>query len=287
MNLQDIKIIEINEYTFQFQLKKDCTVSDLLDCFHISRKKWNQNTFRNNKSIKEPYLKDSICTIDFFQEELKERIEKPIQVLYEDLYIIAIYKPPFLLVHDDGNQKDNLQNRINQYLFEQGWPYQSQAIHRIDFETSGIVLFSKFPFFQGLLDSLLESHDVIKEYYALVQGMVPFQKKTVKASISRNRHNAKAMMVNKNGKRAISHIEVISKKANCTLCKVRIETGRKHQIRVHFSSIGYPIINDSLYGTVLDSRGLLLENAHMEFNHPITLKRVNIQIPLDKRFNIK
>ena len=197
--------------------------------------------------------------------------------------MIAVYKPPFLLVHDDGNTKDTLQTRVNYYLEQEGWPYASQAIHRIDYECSGIVLFSKFPFFQGMWDSLIESHDCIKEYYTMVEGILPFQKKTIRKPISRNRHNAKAMIVHPKGKESITHVQVLKKYKNSTLCKVRIETGRKHQIRVHMSSISHPIINDPIYGHMYNKDGLYLQNFHMEFVHPILKEKVNIEIQKDKR----
>lgn len=284
MNINEINIIEVNAYSFQFQVLKECTIEELQELFHISKKKWNQQTIRTSKKGNGSYPKDTIFSIDFFIPELKETSSIPIQVLYEDSFFLAVYKPAFLLVHDDGNEMDTLQARVNDYLLCSGWPFSSQALHRIDFEASGIVLFSKHPFFQGMFDKLVESHECIKEYYAKVNGLVSFKKKTIDSPISRNRHNAKAMIIHKNGKPSISHVTVLKKSNNQTLCKVLIETGRKHQIRLHLSSIGHPIINDPIYGTVSNKNGLLLENFHMAFLHPVFNHPVDIEIELDKRF---
>ncbi len=284
MQIHDIKIIEITPYHFQFQVLVDCTLSQLKELFCISKKKWNQNTVHCNKSKTDTYPKNSIVTIDFFIPDTKDVFYHEIDVLYEDLYFLAVYKPPFLLVHTDGNTTDTLQTRVNAYLEHNGWPYSSQAIHRIDYEASGIVLFSKFPFFQGMFDQIIQSHACIKEYYAKVNGIPPFKKKSIHLPIGRNRHNAKAMMIHKAGKPSISHVEVIKKNNDTALCRVRIETGRKHQIRLHLSSIGFSIVNDPIYGTIQNKNGLLLENFHMEFIHPITQQNINIEIKLDKRF---
>ena len=279
-----IQYLNITPYSMKIRILKKCSIQDLMHYFHISKSKWNENEIVPNQK---EYLENTIVTIHFKLKEINSRQKGDLKILYEDDFFIACYKPPFLLVHEDGNHSKNLQDRVNEYLYQQGWPYESQALHRIDTQCSGIVLFSKFPFFQGLFDSILANHDCIKEYYALVQGKMPFHKKTVRSNIARNRHNSKAMIIHPNGKLSISHIEVIKKYSNSTLCKVRIETGRKHQIRLQLQSIPHPIINDPIYGTIYNDKGLLLENFHMSFIHPVYKHKIDIQIPLDSRFQIK
>ena len=284
--MQKIQILHLDTHAFQYKLKQDMTPLQLMDLFCISKKKWNQYPFKNNQTTSIQYdtvlKKDSICTHTFTPMNYYAYSEESIEILYEDTICIVVNKPPFLLVHDDGNDTDTLQNRVNSYLFESGWPFSAQAIHRIDYETSGILLFSKFPFFQGLLDKQFERHDVIKEYYALVEGRLPFKDKTIDSPISRNRHVSNAMIVHPKGKRSISHIHVEKIKKN-TLVKVKIDTGRKHQIRVHMASIHHPIINDPIYGHVIDDRGLLLQNFHLKFYQPVLNEWIDIQIDLDPR----
>ncbi|MGM9912331.1 RluA family pseudouridine synthase [Floccifex sp.] len=277
-----IEYLELNAYAFRFKIKQDTSKEALLHYFNFSTKRFSDYIIKPDTSF---YKKNTTCTIEFPIETIENLIDKPVSILYEDECLIAAYKPPFLLVHDDGNHQDNLQNRVNCYLYNEGHPHSCQAIHRIDTECSGIVLFSKLPFFQGMFDSLIAQHECIKEYYALVQGRIPWNIKTIDMPIGRNRHNAKAMIISKNGKKSISHVKVLKRQNNTTLCKVNIETGRKHQIRVHLSSSGFPIINDPIYGTIIDHRGMLLENYHMAFNHPLYNQLVNIEIPLDDRFN--
>ncbi|MGM9947992.1 RluA family pseudouridine synthase [Floccifex sp.] len=279
-----IEILDLNAYSFTFQIKKDCSFQDLLSFFHISKKKFNTHTIKPKLNF---YPKNTICIIEFSIEENFPSINKDIQILYEDQILIAVYKPPFLLVHDDGFHIDNLQNRVNAYLKSQYHPHSAQAIHRIDTQCSGIVLFSRLPFFQGMLDEMIASHSCLKEYNALVKGKMNFKDKTVNYPISGNRHNSKEMIVHKNGKKAISHIHVLKTFSNYTLCQIQIETGRKHQIRLHLKTLGYPIVNDPVYGYIENQDGLLLENTHMAFMHPLFSIPIDIQVPLDDRFHIK
>lgn len=279
-----IEILDCNAYSFTFQTKTDCFLNDLLFYFHISKKKFNTHIIKPKLQF---YPANTVCIIEFSIEENYPYIKKDIQILYEDEIFIAVYKPPFCLVHDDGNHFDNLQNRVNAYLKSQYHPHSAQAIHRIDTQCSGIVLFSKLPFFQGMLDEMIASHSCLKEYNALVKGKMNFKQKTVTYPISKNRHNAKEMIVHKNGKKAISHIQVLKAFSNYTLCQIQIETGRKHQIRLHLKTLGYPIVNDPVYGCIENEDGLLLENVHMAFMHPLFSIPIDIQIPLDSRFHIK
>ncbi|MGN1277184.1 MAG: RluA family pseudouridine synthase [Floccifex sp.] len=279
-----IEILDCNAYSFTFQTKTDCFLNDLLFYFHISKKKFNTNFIKPRLQF---YPANTVCIIEFSTEENYPCIKKDIQILYEDEIFIAVYKPPFCLVHDDGNHFDNLQNRVNAYLKSQYHPHSAQAIHRIDTQCSGIVLFSKLPFFQGMLDEMIASHSCLKEYNALVKGKMNFKQKTVTYPISKNRHNAKEMIVHKNGKKAISHIQVLKTFSNYTLCQIQIKTGRKHQIRLHLKTLGYPIVNDPVYGCIENEDGLLLENVHMAFMHPLFSIPIDIQIPLDSRFHIK
>ncbi|MCF0106730.1 MAG: RluA family pseudouridine synthase [Holdemanella sp.] len=282
-----IKILHVDAYSFQYQLKKDIYLYQLMELFSISKKRWNQYAFKNNKieNIQSNTLleKDSICCHTFKKDDYYAYSDKDIDIIYEDTICIAVNKPAFLLVHSDGNEKDTLQNRVDAYLYEKGWPFSSQPIHRIDYETSGIILFCKYPFFQGLFDQQFLSHSIVKEYYCVVQGRIAWNTKTIDAPISRNRHKANCMIIHPKGKVSISHFTVLERNTN-TLLKVKIDTGRKHQIRLHLSSINHPIINDNLYGTVIDNRGLLLQNFHLKFKHPLDNQWIDLKLDMDPRF---
>lgn len=269
------KIEYLDAYQMRLVILEDCTKQEIYQHFHISKSKQKHyplNTF---------YKKNDRCLIEFPMDIISHKVDKTIDIVYIDDILCVVNKPPFLLVHEDGISNDDLQGRLNNYLYENGYPHSAQAVHRIDYETSGIVLFCINPFFQAMMDSIFQSHELIKEYECIIDRPFPYNELTISKPISRNRHDAKKMIVHPKGKEAISHIKRISDKH----LRVRIETGRKHQIRVHLSNLGYPIVNDPLYGHIQDSRGLLLQNRHLVFLHPLTKERIDIKLDLDKRFD--
>lgn len=204
---------------------------------------------------------------------------EPVDILYENTFLIVAFKPPFLLVHDDGNNQDTLQARVNGYLQLNQNKYPAQAIHRIDYETSGLVLFCKHPFFQAYCDKNMEEHHIKKEYIALVQGHTNYKNKKIISNIARDRHNAKKMIIHPNGKESVSIFNTLKNYKDCSLIQVTILTGRKHQIRVQCASLNHPILNDPLYGgKKIDNTGLLLQSHHIQFND------VDITCPQEKRF---
>lgn len=260
-------IKEINEK----YLKYTTTLQDILKTYYIS------------KSHKK-YLKiDEDKKIIYFHYPQKdtEISYSPVEILYEDDSLLVANKPPFLLVHDDGNSQDTLQARVNGYLRLNGNMYPAQAIHRIDYETSGLVLFCKHPFFQSFYDRNMQEHHIQKDYIAIVQGHTHYKNKKVISYISRDRHNAKKMIIHPNGKKSISIFNTIQNGKNSSLIQVSILTGRKHQIRVQCKSLNHPIINDPLYGTVINHSGLLLQSHHIHFQN------IDVTAPQEKRFIMK
>ena len=143
------------------------TSQEIFETFCISKAhKKHLKIDENNKTI----------YFNYPEKEVEINYE-PVNILYEDAFLIAAFKPPFLLVHDDGNSQDTLQARINGYLQLNGNKYPAQAIHRIDYETSGLVLFCKHPFFQAYCDKNMEEHHIKKVYIALVQGHTNYKNK--------------------------------------------------------------------------------------------------------------
>ncbi len=275
-----IKVHYIDAYQFIFELLETVNKEELIQFFHLSKKAQHRYHFPNQ----DVYQTNERVTISFPIESFEAKEEKEIDLIYEDEILLAVNKPPFLLVHSDGNNKDTLQDRVNAYLKQSFWPHKAQALHRIDYETSGLVLFCKNPFFQAYFDAMISSHQIKKQYLCVVEGRFPYQRKIIDQKIGRNRHNAKAMIVNPNGKSAYTEITCLEKSRNRSLLKAEIKTGRKHQIRVHCASIAYPLVNDALYGHVCDTRGLLLQAQCLEFIHPIDQKKVRIELEMDSRF---
>ena len=168
-------IKNLNENYMQYTT----TSQEIFETFYISKTHKKHLKIDENNKI-----------IYFTYPEKKVEINyEPVNILYEDAFLIAAFKPPFLLVHNDGNSQDTLQARINGYLQLNGNKYPAQAIHRLDYETSGLVLFCKHPFFQAYCDKNMEEHHIKKDYIALVQGHTNYKNKRLFAdsSIDSNR----------------------------------------------------------------------------------------------------
>ncbi len=207
-----------------------------------------------------------------------------VPVVYEDDWCLVANKKPFLLVHGDGNQDDSLNARVNSYLASNGWPFVAQPVNRIDYEASGLVLFAKHPLAQNALAKQFEDGEVNKEYLAVIDGRVENREIDINNPIARNRHEADKMMVYKKGKPAHTHISRLKLFNDKSLVKAKISTGRKHQIRVHLANLGYPIMNDPLYGVVRNNKGLMLQAYRLGFKQPFTNESVEIELPMDTRF---
>ena len=204
----------------------------------------------------------------------EEAVAKRESNIKEELADVLIYS--VLFAEAVGLDLDEI---IMEKLVINGNKYPAQAIHRIDYETSGLVLFCKHPFFQAYCDKNMEEHHIKKDYIALVQGHTNYKNKKIVSNIARDRHNAKKMIVHPNGKESISIFNTLKNYEDYSLIQVTILTGRKHQIRVQCASLKHPILNDSLYGGKrIDNTGLLLQSHHIQFND------IDVICPQEKRF---
>lgn len=274
-------------------LDDDHTLEWLLEFLTISREKKKYCTILvNGKEVTNPATvltsEDKITvTLD---DRFRFNDETPmyyggVPIVYEDDWCLVANKKPFLLVHGDGQTEDTLTARVNYYLNLNAWPFPAQAVNRIDFEASGLVLFCKYPLLQHFFDAQMEDGTARKEYLAVVDGRVENREIDINNPISRNRNDAKKMIVYKKGKPAHTHISRLKLFNDKSLVKAVIDTGRKHQIRVHLSNLGYPIMNDALYGSVTNNKGLMLQAWKLSFVQPFTGERVKVQLDMDTRFN--
>lgn len=209
--------------------------------------------------------------------------EKP-EIIYEDETCLVAYKPSNLLIHSDGSDLPTLTERVNGYLYDQGFPFEAKACHRLDVETCGLVLFCKIPFLQNFFDEQFRNRKIIKEYYLLVHQNLSWKKKTIDRPISRNRHDAKKMITHPNGKEAKTIFETIHSKNGYTLLKATLINGRKHQIRVHSASAHFPIVNDPLYNPEKKNGPMLLECFHLGFISAQEQKKIDLKVDLDPAF---
>ena len=225
------------------------------------------------------------------QIELKAQ-NIPIEIIYEDSDIIVVNKPKGMVVHPaNGNPDGTLVNVImaicKDSLSGIGGEIRPGIVHRIDKDTSGLLIVAKNDNAHVKMSEQIKNHEVKKTYIALVRGVFKENEATIDMPIGRSTSDRKKMAVNKNGKNAITHIKVLKRFDKYTLLKVNIETGRTHQIRVHLSHIGYPIVGDYTYSNgknEFDVIGQCLHAQKLEFKHPITQKDMCLEAELPQYF---
>ena len=227
----------------------------------------------------------------------------PLDIIYEDEHMLVINKPPGMVVHPAvGNRSGTLVNALANYctsLSTVNGEYRPGIVHRLDKFTSGIIIAAKNDHIHNLLARKFEYRKIKKTYMALVWGDVKEKKAEIISNIARHKGDRKKYSVQKDGKYAETHYEVLEKFDFMSLVKIRIITGRTHQIRVHFSNMGHPVVGDMEYGgrnkklkslspahrkqaiNILDSLNRqALHSFQIEFNHPHSEELTIIQAPL-------
>jgi 23S rRNA pseudouridine1911/1915/1917 synthase len=246
--------------------------------------------------------------------------EIPLDVIYEDADLAVINKPAGMMVHAGSGQNEEARNRgtlVNALLYRfkalsaTGGDLRPGIVHRLDKETSGLIVVAKNDRTHAALAELFSSRQIKKTYIALVQGAIERARGTINSNVGRDPQRRTRMTTKPLGdaRAAVSHYEVVRRLANrfgkFTLVRVRIETGRTHQIRVHMASIGHPVVGDSLYGgsghltdqvasQAATSKAArrkaeperlrlgrnFLHAAQLEFPHPRTGKLLQLEAPL-------
>lgn len=224
--------------------------------------------------------KDTIQWKAFEPQEIDFIAEKgDLEVVYEDDFLLVVNKPRGIMVHPDCKDKmGTLANWVAGYYQEKGIQTTVRPIHRLDTDTMGLVIFSKCSWLQPLLDQMLKQKKIKRHYFAFVEGIVRSDGK-IEAPIARDRHDAKKYRVSKTGKYALTHYRVVRHQKKFTLLECVLDTGRTHQIRVHLSYIGHPIVSDVLYGEHYDYLEMGLQAYKVIMTHPVSRKRVQIEVP--------
>lgn len=250
----------------------------------------------NGKSSKVSYKVQLNDEIDIEIPEAKELDIKaediPIDVVYEDSDIIVVNKPKGLVVHPaNGNWDGTLVNAVmaicKDSLSGIGGEIRPGIVHRLDKDTSGLLIIAKNDQAHLNMSNQIKDRQVKKIYYALVRGVVPENEATINMPIGRSTKDRKKMAVTKDGKEAITHFKVIERFNKYTLLEVKIDTGRTHQIRVHLSQIGYPVVGDQVYSNGKNEFGVhgqLLHAKSLDFKHPITGKPMHLETELPEEF---
>ena len=250
----------------------------------------NENIKVNNKKTKYSYKLKLNDEIEISVPEAKEIDLKaqdiPLEVIYEDKDIIVINKPKGMVVHPaNGNPDGTLVNAVMSLCKDSlsgiGGEIRPGIVHRLDKDTSGAIIVAKNDKAHINLSEQLKNHEVKKTYLALVRGIIKENEATINMPIARSKKDRKKMAVDKDGKEAITHFKVLGRYKNkYTLLQINLETGRTHQIRVHLSYIGYPIIGDEVYSNGKNEwniSGQCLHAWRLEFLHPITNKKISLE----------
>ena len=255
-----------------------------------------ENVLVNNKKTKSSYKiieGDRILLQEVEPKEISLKAEDiPLEIIYEDKDIIVVNKPKGLVVHPaNGNPDGTLVNAImaicKDSLSGIGGEIRPGIVHRLDKDTSGIIIIAKNDQSHINLSEQIKNREVKKTYIALVRGIVKENEATINMPIGRSTKDRKKMAVVRNGKNAITHIKVLERFDNYTLLQVNIETGRTHQIRVHLSEIGYPVVGDYTYSNGKNEFGIIGQCLHaksLKFKHPITNKEMYLEAELPDYF---
>ena len=277
-----------------FTIQSPISIDDFFQSFHLSKK--TIHLFKQNKeyTVNKRFVSsstvlikgDKLC-IKAFQEDdgMYPPYYDDIDIIYEDDFLLIVNKPAFMHVYpDDQSKTDSLANRVSHYYMSQGYNIPVRFIHRLDYETSGMVIFCKCAFIQPLLDFQLSQKSIKREYIAVVDGTITNHKwHTIDQPIARDRHIQNKMRVAKQGKKAITHYQCLASTKNMSIIQVELETGRKHQIRVHLSSVCHPLVGDLLYNqpsSYINRQALHAYN--LELIHPINQEKLVLICPPPK-----
>ena len=215
----------------------------------------------------------------------------PLDVVYEDGDVIVVNKPVGMVVHPAPGHPDG--TLVNALLYHCGdslsginGALRPGIVHRIDRDTSGLVIAAKNDAAHQALSAQLQDHSLRRTYEAVAQGGFREDRGTVDAPIARHPTDRKRMAIVEGGRRAVTHWEVLGRYSGYTHIRCRLETGRTHQIRVHMASIGHPLYGDTVYGArpAADMPGQCLHAVALTFRHPRTGETVTVTCPLPEEF---
>lgn len=251
----------------------------------------------NDKPVKNSYLlhiDDKITINENYTEEVKiEEQDIPLDIYYEDDYLLVVNKPSGMVVHPAvGNHEGTLVNALmhhcNNNLSSINGKVRPGIVHRIDADTSGLLVVAKTDEVHEALAKQIREKTVLRKYIALVHGVIKEDTATIDAPIGRDVNNRKKMTVtDHNAKNAITHLRVLERYQDKTLIECVLETGRTHQIRVHLNYIGHPIVNDPVYGKKkLEDKefGQMLHAKTIGFIHPITKGYLEFNADVPQKF---
>ncbi|MBQ6514405.1 MAG: RluA family pseudouridine synthase [Clostridia bacterium] len=239
---------------------------------------------------KVPEGQEIVLTVPAPREAIPQAEDIPLEILYEDIDLAVVIKPRGMVVHPAAGHPDGtLVNALLANLDSLGGiggELRPGIVHRLDKETSGLMLVAKNDETQEALSRMLKDREIEKHYRALAEGKFKEPEGEIDAPIDRSKKDRKKMAVDPDGRPALTRWKVLAEGHGCTLLDVHILTGRTHQIRVHLKSVGHPVCGDELYG---NQRGvkvpcLMLHAYSLSFEHPRTKEKMIFQAPLPDDF---
>ena len=294
--MKELKLIVTEQYIGE---RLDTYVSSLnsnmsrANCQRIIKE---GNVLVNGNLSKEAYrvkLGDEILVkIEPPKEAKIEAQEIPLDIVYEDNDIIVINKAKGMVVHPgNGNMDGTLVNAVLSHAKDSlsgiGGEIRPGIVHRLDKDTSGLIIVAKNDNAHINVSEQIKNHEVTKIYTALVRGNIEEDEATINMPIARDERDRKKMATDIDGKEAVTHFTVIKRYYDYTLLKVKIDTGRTHQIRVHMAKIHHPVVGDEVYSNgknEFNVKGQLLHSTILEFKHPRTGEKLHFEAPLPDEF---
>jgi 23S rRNA pseudouridine1911/1915/1917 synthase len=240
----------------------------------------NDQTVRLNSLVKEG---------DLIRVNLQDADDQPVipqdiplDIIFEDGHILVVNKPPDMLVHPlSYHVLNTLANGVIYHWQQKGHNSKFRAVSRLDKDTSGVILIAKSSYICHQLSGQMKNNMCRREYLAVVHDRITMDSGIIDLPIGRPNDNSLIFGVTPQGKEAITHFTVIQRFAGGSLVKLRLETGRTHQIRVHMRHLGHPLMGDDLYGGSLDLiQRQALHSWRLEFNHPVTKEHMRLEAPL-------
>lgn len=281
---------ENDNFNNVFQVLKDYfQLSDRL----ITKLKKNKKIYLNDK---ETFSRQPICNGDIvsfvldFDEDNSNIVPNniPLDILYEDDYMLILNKPAGIAIHPSILHYNNsLSNGVKFYFDKLGLKKKIRIVNRLDKNTSGIVVFAKNEYIQECFIRQMKTGEFKKEYLTIVEGLLENTSGTLDFPIARKEGSIIERCVSPDADLSITHFDVIKTFNNLSLVHIVLETGRTHQIRVHFSHIKHPVLGDTLYGNASDLiNRQALHSYKLTFTHPITKNKMTITAPLPNDMQI-
>jgi len=275
----------------------DKVLTDLLPSItrsHIQQWIKEGNVSVNGEKLKANYKVQSGDEIAIIEPELVSlevlAEDIPIEIVYQDEDVVVVNKPQGMVVHPSaGHQTGTLVNALMYHITDLSGingTIRPGIVHRIDKDTSGLLMVAKNDAAHEKLAAQLKDKTSLREYIALVHGVIPHEKGTIDAPLGRSKQDRKKQDIIDGGRTAVTHFTVLERFKDFTLVSLKLETGRTHQIRVHMKYIGYPLAGDPIYGPrkTLEGKGQFLHATTLGFKHPTSGEFLTFEAPLPKLF---